>query len=305
MLIFNVFFALKAETLMQHYVQRFYFFFLVAFVLLITAIGSSLIQTFNDLINNPTGIFMLLAQTLPTATHFYLNYFPVQWSTHALGALRQVNLIKYIAYSKIYGTEKAKELAEPEDQDYYGMGSRSARFTLLLIIGLVFSTLSPLITIVCFINFGLCRIIYGYLFCFAETRKSELGGNFFYTQLKHTQAGLYLYVLVMTGCLYERAKSIIPSIICATSFAFLIRASLKFKHDGRWESLEFRELDTEGYMKRASTRNYKQPELLTRSEATDTVRQASAGLQEAMAALHSRLTQTESAGTDRKQRSFC
>merc|ERR1719329_1149503 len=70
----------------------------------------------------------------------------------------------------------AHDLAEPEDQDYYGMGSRSARFTIMLVIAIVFCTLSPLMTVLALINSGLCRLFYGYLFNYAETVKSDLGG---------------------------------------------------------------------------------------------------------------------------------
>ncbi|CAE7721228.1 RSN1, partial [Symbiodinium pilosum] len=86
---------------------------------------------------NPTSIFPLLASSLPTATHFYLNYIPVQWGTHYMNMLRYVNLAKYLGYRKVCSDDKARERAEPEDQDYYGMGSRSARHTLMAVTGLV------------------------------------------------------------------------------------------------------------------------------------------------------------------------
>ena len=45
-----------------------------------------------------------------------------------------------------------------------GMGSRSARHTLIAVTGLVFCTLSPLITALTFLNGAVCRFLYSYLF---------------------------------------------------------------------------------------------------------------------------------------------
>lgn len=49
------------------------------FVLMVTAIGSSLFYTLKSLVERPGDIFSLLATTLPYSTHFYLSYFPFQW----------------------------------------------------------------------------------------------------------------------------------------------------------------------------------------------------------------------------------
>merc|ERR1719195_1035611 len=110
---------------------------------------------------------------------------------------RYFPLIKYQAFSKIYGEEDARGMAEPEDQDYYGIGSRSARFTINMVIAIVFGTLCPWISPLAFINFAACRLYYGYLIPFAETKKPDLGGVFWVHMLKHLHIGSLIYILVM------------------------------------------------------------------------------------------------------------
>ena len=39
--------------------------------------------------------------------------------------------------------EDALKMTEPEDQDYYGIGSHSARFTINMVLGIVYGTLCP------------------------------------------------------------------------------------------------------------------------------------------------------------------
>eukprot|EP00448_Togula_jolla_P016328 CAMPEP_0170583920 /NCGR_PEP_ID=MMETSP0224-20130122/8410_1 /TAXON_ID=285029 /ORGANISM="Togula jolla, Strain CCCM 725" /LENGTH=764 /DNA_ID=CAMNT_0010907315 /DNA_START=78 /DNA_END=2372 /DNA_ORIENTATION=+ len=263
-LIFSNFFVLKAEAWVQHRIQDWYFYFQVVFVLLVTAIGSSLMKTAEQLAEHPTMIFSLLAETLPLATHFYLNYLPLQWVTHGQNLTRIVSLFKFKAFSAIYEEPQAKEMSEPEDQDYYGLGSRSARFAFMLVLSLVFCSLSPLITILGFINFFVCRKVYGYLVVFAETKKPDLGGVFFCTQLHHLQQGMFLYIILMTGVLLQRDTHTYPGLIAGSSLVYMYFSYNKFRGI-RWQSLCFQEL-VEGSKasekKRVASRDtYQQPEL--------------------------------------------
>jgi hypothetical protein len=238
--IFQMFFTLKADRWCQIKIQEWYFWFLVLFVLLTTAVGSNLSATLKTLSEAPFEVFSLLAEMMPVTTHFYLNYTFMQPVTHAMNLTRYINLIKFLTFRKICDTEhRAKELAEPEDQDYYGMGSRSARFTLMLLIGLVFGTICPLMNVTVLWNFATCRLIYGYLIPFAENPKSDMGGVHWCMQLDHLQIGLLIYLIMMTGILAERAESKIPATISAISFLWWFIQYRRYKTKLRWEKLPF------------------------------------------------------------------
>jgi len=282
-LIFSNFFVLRAAAWLQHMIQQVFFYFLVVFVLLITAVGQSLFDTGLHIVQHPFEVFEILAAKLPHTTHFYLNYIAVQWGSHAMGATRYYNLAMFGIYLLFNDEEEAKRKSEPEDQAYYGMGSRCSRFTLILVMALLFCTHEPLITIVCFINFWLSEILYKYLYFFAEDRKPDLGGIFWNTMLKHTQQGLFLYVMLMTGTLLEKAQNLnsplmtgtllenfeplMPPGIASLSFFWLFHKYNLFVTEFRFESLEFSEL-REDVSKEDTGARYVQPELqLTQSEA--------------------------------------
>merc|ERR1719265_1329109 len=103
--------------------------------------------------------------------------------------MRYVPLGKWMMAKQLYSEEEARQMSEPEDQDYYGLGSRTARFTINLCIGIVFGTLSPPINLLTWINFAVCRLVYGYLVNFAETKKPDLGGKFWVHSLYHVFVG--------------------------------------------------------------------------------------------------------------------
>jgi len=134
------------------------------------------------------------------------------------------------------------ELAEPEDQDYYGIGSRMARWSATVLIGIIFSTLSPAITGLTFINFLLCRICYGYLLVFAENRKPDSGGLFFVNGLRHVQYGVMIYVILLIGVMARHAKSNGPIFMTVPAALYLIYCCYRFRVGFTFEMLPFQDV---------------------------------------------------------------
>lgn len=224
--IFRRFFVLEADAWSQHKLQNWYFVFQIVFVILVTAVGTSLFEFARSLIQDPLSIFEVLSNALPSTTHFFMNYLLLQFSTNAMQLFRLPNLAKFVAWQELYGEEDAKKMSEPEDQDFYGIGSRSARCTILLGIGVVFGTYSPGILLLTLINFAGLRLIYGYLVTFAEMRKSDLGGVFWVSSLHHVQLLLFVYCVAMIGAVAGRGSdqswwsmlALLPTLIVAPSF---------------------------------------------------------------------------------------
>lgn len=235
-------YMLRSSSRAQEMLLRWYFWFQVIFVLLVTAVGNDFLDFCQDVARNPLSLFHLLADQLPKATHFYMNWVVVQWSTHALNLLRYINLSKFLGLKTIYTEEEAKTKSEPEDQDYYGFGSRSARWCINLLVGIVFGTLNPSIPLLEAVNFAISRVIYGYLIVAAETKKPDLGGNFWVMNLRHVLAGTILYCILMTGVFLDRAPTFVPAAVSITCLAFIIRSYIHFQYHFRWEALPFVEM---------------------------------------------------------------
>eukprot|EP00747_Dinoflagellata_sp_TGD_P029044 gnl/TRDRNA2_/TRDRNA2_133652_c0_seq1.p1 gnl/TRDRNA2_/TRDRNA2_133652_c0~~gnl/TRDRNA2_/TRDRNA2_133652_c0_seq1.p1 ORF type:complete len:626 (+),score=86.81 gnl/TRDRNA2_/TRDRNA2_133652_c0_seq1:65-1879(+) len=272
MTIFTACFQLKAYAWAQHRLQAWYFSFLLFFVVLVTAVGGSLTGTFRQLFREPMKMADLLANSLPDASHFYLNYVIVQWSTHFLNLTRYMQLLKYMFFKQFFEDETAREKSEPEDQDYHGLGSRNASFSHIMCTAIIFCSLSPIICLLAFVNFAICRTTHGYLIVYAETRKPDLGGAFFVSMLVQIQVGVFIYIVLMAGVLWQRGSyyhirgiAISPGFVAALSltyFAYAVRRFRKLK----WEALPVQEVvAAERYNeeKRSATRSsYVQPELL-------------------------------------------
>lgn len=257
--IFYNFFKLKSMNWGQLYLQKVYFWFLLVFVVLVEALGGSLAETVIDVLSMPTLLVSILAEALPISTHFYMKYLVIQWLGPLFELLRIMQLPKFLIYRGTYGEKQAKVMCEPEDQDYYGIGSRSARVSIDMCISIVFSSLSPVIVLVGFINMAMRYLYLKYIIVFAETRKTDMGGMFWVTQLEHLQIGLMLYILLQVGVLAERCETRTPSLLTMPAFLIWVVMFRRFKQSLLWKSLPFEEVSVwEG-----STRDpFEQPELV-------------------------------------------
>jgi hypothetical protein len=233
------FYSLKSNQWKQLDLQKLYFWFNVVFVLLVTAVGSNLGETLETIAESPFSVFGLLANRMPLTTHFYMCYIIMQPLTHGMNLTRYINVIKYFIWKKCCGypePEDARFKAEPEDQDYYGIGSRSARFAFVLLVGIVFGTICPLMNLLVLFNFCAMRTVYGYLIPCVEVRKNDLGGDHWCTSLVHLSCAMLIYIVLMVGILVKRAESYGPGGVAAASFLLwaVMHYKLTTKH---WESL--------------------------------------------------------------------
>jgi len=261
---FDRFFILKSKNWCQLKLQNWYFWFQVFFVILVTAVGTNLFKFVESVAKNPPSLAMKLADQMPKASHFYMHYLILQCTLQVWGLIRSAQLGKFLAASTIFDEEEARHVAEPEDQDYYGIGSRSARLTIVLLIGIIFSTQSPLIAVLSMAFFFVARLVYGYLIVFAETRKPDLGGAFFVLQLQHLQVGLGFFCIFMTGVLTAKAApNIIPPAIAASSVFYTLLSVKRFKEEYLWEKLPFREIafNSHNLSSQDTGQAYVQPEL--------------------------------------------
>eukprot|EP00928_Gymnodinium_smaydae_P099760 TRINITY_DN960_c0_g1_i2.p1 TRINITY_DN960_c0_g1~~TRINITY_DN960_c0_g1_i2.p1 ORF type:complete len:825 (-),score=175.49 TRINITY_DN960_c0_g1_i2:265-2739(-) len=259
-MIFRLCFVLTADVWAQKNLQNTYFVFQIVFVILITSVGYNVKAVTETLVTEPFQVFGVMADSMPQATHFYMNYLVLQWTTHAMNLTRYVQLGKFVGFSALYEEKDAKAMSEPEDQDYYGMGSRSSRFTINLLICIVFGTLSPPMTILAWINFFLCRVFYGYLIPFAETKKPDTGGAFFVQQLQHVFWGNIIYCILTIGVLLRRGDSFGPAIIAAPTLLYVIWSMRRFSRKFTWQKLPFMELSASQQLVARSGAAYVQAE---------------------------------------------
>jgi len=179
-----------------------------------------------------------MAESMPKATHFYMNFALMECLLESSYLLRYMTLAKFIMFKALYGETEAREMAEPEDQDFYGIGAKCANFSIYVLIGIVFGTISPLIPILTLALTFLCCCIQSYCAVFAETGKPDLGGVFWVTQLRHTLMGSMMYCLLMIGLLAHRSPDDrIPCKMACLALGYAVFALYRFDEQFLWEDV--------------------------------------------------------------------
>jgi len=255
------YFAQPSASWCQSSLERWYFYFQVTFTLVIFSFSSSVLDLYTALLTRPGTIFTEFFPAIQRVAVFYILYIPANTVTHATQLLRVVNLLKFLWYKRSNSEEEARELSEPEDQDYYGIGSRSARLSLIMVITLTYCTIETCIGFVAFLDFLVCRVVYGYLMVFAESRKPDSGGTIWISQLKQVQLGLFLYVSLQTSIIFNKTGSLnhrAPGYVAALAYLQLLRFHSQHLDLERLPHEEVLALDTVGKHLDASG-SYAQP----------------------------------------------
>lgn len=256
--IIETFLYVKSGTSVQLKLQRWYSWFLLIFVLLVTSLGRGLTITLVIIAQEPAVIISLLAASLPSASHFYFNYVILGWAVHCFSLLRASNMLKFYFYNRVcgFGVQEAKEYSEPEDPACSGMGAKMAMVVLTSAITFVFCSCSPMILAFTFVYFQVSQLVHGFLLLRSESKKPDLGGLFWMQAIRHLLYVLLLYVLLMTGVLHLLSKqddSFGPPAMTLASLSGLLWAK------ERIDSLAFETLPLEEVEK--SSRSKKKTEL--------------------------------------------
>jgi hypothetical protein len=231
------FLTTKSDSWAQARLQKWYFLFQTSFVVMAPALCQNFAAFNRETFTDPHNLIAKLSDDVPAIIVFYMNWLVLQWACHTHTALRLANFARFQAAAVLYNREEAKAMSEPEDQDYYGIGTRSARWATVMVVGIVFGTLSPPICLLTFINFALVRLVYGYLIPFAETTKADLGGVFWVHMLRSLFIGCIIYIIFMTGIIYRRSHSIGPCLLAALALAYVFWSLNRFDRIFEWERL--------------------------------------------------------------------
>ncbi|PCH35282.1 DUF221-domain-containing protein [Wolfiporia cocos MD-104 SS10] len=182
-----------------------YFLFLVIHSFLIVTLSSGIIAALPSLLEDPGDIPSLLANNLPKASTFFLTYIILQGlSGTASGFLSIVPLAIY--YVKLYLTGST-----PRSIYHIKFELRSVQWgttfptvTLLTVITLSYSVISPIINGLALASFFLFYQMWKYHFMWqlGQPRATETGGLFFPKAIQHIFIGLYLQQVCLAALFF-------------------------------------------------------------------------------------------------------
>ncbi|KDN34824.1 hypothetical protein RSAG8_12122, partial [Rhizoctonia solani AG-8 WAC10335] len=157
-----------------------YFVFQVVHSFLIVTISSGIIAALPQLASNPTSIPTILAQKLPEASTFFLTYAILQGLAGSAGGLLQiVPLVLYYVKLYILGSTPRSIYNIKYSLRNVAWGTLFPSMTLITVIGLAYSIISPIINGLIFVAFFLFYQVWKYLFLwqFGQPEAGDTGGH--------------------------------------------------------------------------------------------------------------------------------
>ncbi|KNZ78034.1 hypothetical protein J132_02678 [Termitomyces sp. J132] len=182
-----------------------FFIFLVVHSFFVVTVSSGIIKALPGIINNPTSVPSLLAENLPGASTFFLTYIVLQGlSVVAAGFLQIVPLIIYYVKLFILGSTPRSVHGIKFGLSSVDWGTTFPNITLLVVITLGYSIISPIINgLACATFFGF-YMVYKYLFLWVydQPSTSDTGGLFFPKAIQHVFVGLYVLQVCLAALFF-------------------------------------------------------------------------------------------------------
>ncbi|KAI0656899.1 hypothetical protein C8Q70DRAFT_301969 [Cubamyces menziesii] len=182
-----------------------YFLFQVINSFLVVTLSSGIIAALPDLVNNPGSIPSLLASRLPQASNFFLTYIILQGlSGTASGFLQVVPLVLYYVKLFILGSTPRSIYGIKYTLRSVSWGTLFPSITLLVVITVAYSIISPIINGLSFVTFFLFYQMYKYLFIWQldGQKTGETGGLFFPRAIQHLFVGMYLQQICLAALFF-------------------------------------------------------------------------------------------------------
>ncbi|KAF3384656.1 putative protein RSN1 [Penicillium rolfsii] len=181
-------------------VQNWFFAFQVVQVFLVVTVASAATSVVTQIIAHPSSAASLLAQKIPQASNFYVSYIVLQGLSFSAGALLQiVGLILGKVLGKILDSTPRKMYNRWSGLAGLGWGTVYPAFTLLAVIGIIYSCIAPLVMGFATIGLYLFYFAYRYNVLYVSNATIDCQGRGFTRALQHLTVGCYLLIVCLIG----------------------------------------------------------------------------------------------------------
>ncbi|CZR59376.1 uncharacterized protein PAC_09268 [Phialocephala subalpina] len=182
--------------------QLWYFISFIFELFIIPTISSGLTSIVEELIRTPTSVPNILATNLPTAANYYFSFLILQaLSLSATSILQTIRLFKFYVIGHVNTPDSVFE--KLSWTNLTRIGSNIPWYTTFAVIGLVYSTIAPLMLLFMLITFSLFWVVIknNLLYC-VRTGTVDGGGLFFPSAINQLFTGLYFMEFCLIGLFF-------------------------------------------------------------------------------------------------------
>ena len=180
--------------------QSWYFAFQLIQVFLVTTFASGAASVATQIVEQPTTAPTLLAENLPKASNFYIDYLLLfGLSASAMQFLNIGPFVMLTLVGKFLDKTPRKQYNRWLNLTSLGWGSVYPLYTNLGVIAITYSCIAPLILGFATIGLGLLYLGFRYNVLFTLGNQNDTQGECYNRALKHLMWGVYLASFCLTG----------------------------------------------------------------------------------------------------------
>ncbi|KAI1485770.1 hypothetical protein F5X96DRAFT_300575 [Biscogniauxia mediterranea] len=193
----------KTGTQKSETVQKFYFAFLFVQVFLIVSLSSSAISTLEGVLNDPTSVADVLANSLPSASNYFFSYMILQALSASSGTLLQIGaLINWYIVAKVLNSTARNKWKTNTTLPDVKWGTYFPVYTNFACIALIYSVIAPIISIFAIITFSLLWVANRYSMIYVNRLTIDTGGVLYPRAINQTFTGLYVMEICLIGLFF-------------------------------------------------------------------------------------------------------
>lgn len=200
-------------------VSRFFTFQVITTVLG-TIVAGSFFNQLQQFIDDPSSAVTILATAAPQTALFFMTYIMLQaLAKTPLSLMRLVSLVIFWIKSKLAGTERAKERCWKNQEMKYG--TMIAPDTIAILLGVLYSCISPLILPFVLLYFLTAYLVWKYQVMYVYSQPYQAGGTIWMRVFDQLVVGLLVFQ-VITIALLGLKETIAPPIIVVPLLFFTL-----------------------------------------------------------------------------------
>jgi hypothetical protein len=181
--------------------QSWYFAFQVVQVFLITTLSGAITSVINQVLADPGSVLSLLAENLPKASNFYINYFILLGLSAAAGTLLNIGgFVVVVLLGRILPGKTPRKIFEKlTKMSAPSWGSEFPKWTNLAVIAITYSGIAPLVLGFAFVGFCLLYVAFRYNFLYVYETDIDTKGAAYQKAMKQLLTGCYLSEICLIG----------------------------------------------------------------------------------------------------------
>jgi len=190
--------GVESGSVVRTRVFRNYFNFQFVNFFLGSVITGSFFTFVQDVVDNPTSLPSLLAESFPSYSSFFIEFVMLQaFTVLILQAIRYIGLI--LGYIKLGFAKTDHEVENVKDTGFFSYHVNYANQMLVFVIGVTFCVISPLILPFCACYFGIGMFVNSYELVFVYRPFPEAGGILFPHISNRMFLSLFVLEILMVG----------------------------------------------------------------------------------------------------------